>query len=266
MPVLYVKKHFTLKMHERVHSKLNPYICKKCAKPFEKRSELLTHNKNEHKTWKCKKCHLLLSSRSLFQTHRLVHRQKCTICDQTFETETKLKSHEEKHDLVLRCDVCDKEFKTSSALKDHRIIHTGEKPYKCSLCPKSFNNAGSHSHHKTRHQGNKFQCNTCRAPLSIELALLSHIKRNHEGKPAKVEEKVDCSVCSKTFTKATLKVHMVVHTGEQPYKCKVCSTSFNNHGSVSHHEKIHFPENMSCEVCQKVFYQQTPFEKSHEIT
>ena len=89
--------------------------------------------------------------------------------------------------------------------------------------------------------------------MGSEMCIRDSIKRHHEGKPAKVEEKLNCRVCSKSFLKGTLKVHMVVHTGEKPYQCQVCPKSFNNHGSVSHHEKIHFPENIPCDVCQKVF-------------
>ena len=37
------------------------------------------------------------------------------------------------------------------------------------------------------------------------------------------------------------------------YKCDSCSYSNKNGGTLSHHKKIHNPDNIPCDVCSKVF-------------
>jgi len=42
-----------------------------------------------------------------------------------------------------------------------------------------------------------------------------------------VIQKLICIVCDKKFTKLfNLKCHMLIHTGERPYRCKVCNKKF----------------------------------------
>ena len=60
-----------------------------------------------------------------------------------------------------------------------------------------------------------------------------------------------CLTCQKSFK--NLKRHSRIHSNEKPYKCETCSKSFNNHGSLFHHRKIHNPDNVPCNLCTKTF-------------
>jgi hypothetical protein len=70
-----------------------------------------------------------------------------------------------------------------------------------------------------------------------------------------------CKVCSKGFEHTfLLRRHLVIHTGEQVYKCDFCSKSFSNRRARGAHQKIHVhPQIRShareykCDICSKTF-------------
>ena len=50
--------------------------------------------------------------------------------------------------------------------------------------------------------------------------------------------KYQCSVCAKPFaSKAALKMHSYIHTGEQPFVCEICGASFNHLSNKKRHIK-----------------------------
>ena len=65
------------------------------------------------------------------------------------------------------------------------------------------------------------------------------------GTPDKSKEKgVKCDVCGKVFAQQRhLDSHMLVHTGERPYKCDLCDSSYTLKSSlVRHTRKTHNPD------------------------
>ncbi|XP_057562618.1 telomere zinc finger-associated protein isoform X2 [Hippopotamus amphibius kiboko] len=69
-----------------------------------------------------------------------------------------------------------------------------------------------------------------------------------------------CSVCQETFRRRMeLRLHMVSHTGEMPYKCSSCSQQFMQKKDLqSHMIKLHgAPKPHACPTCAKCFLSRT---------
>ncbi|XP_053690941.1 zinc finger protein 184-like [Sabethes cyaneus] len=67
-----------------------------------------------------------------------------------------------------------------------------------------------------------------------------------------------CKVCGKEV--ANMQDHLVVHTGEQPYKCDKCNKRFNLKGNYLRHRLIHtdvFKTAFQCDICEKGFNSST---------
>lgn len=182
----------------------------------------------------------------------------CETCGEFFNTEEKLKRHEEECRLSYTCDICSKVYKTDNHLKRHIAeFHNTMSPIKCPLCPKVFpRKMNLHNHYKRRHlkQTKKFVCSYCGQSLKGKVALRSHEDRLHRN-----IRSYKCPDCPEAFTtRSILRKHSQRHLSERPMlQCHYCEKKFSTISGIERHVKTHEGvKEFKCDVpmCGKSFY------------
>ncbi|KAE8593267.1 hypothetical protein XENTR_v10019056 [Xenopus tropicalis] len=131
---------------------------------------------------------------------------------------------------TVQCSTCHKTFLSKYYLKVHNRKHTGEKPFQCLKCGKSYFRKENLSEHEARNCMNR------------------------------TEQFFTCTLCKEIFKRRLeLRVHMVSHTGEMPYKCVSCPQQFMQKKSLQNHNiKFHgAPKPHACPTCGKCFFTRT---------
>lgn len=151
-----------------------------------------------------------------------------------------------------KCKECDRTFFDASSLESHvKMMHSsytieklvkGQDKYNCPICSRTFGFAVNLKKHFW------FCHSTSGADIRIRSAQVLPLALPMPSKKDKLNEKMEdmkCSICSKLCSNwKTLEVHMLLHTNENPFKCKICDRGFrvslNFRTTIFRHQNIFF--------------------------
>jgi len=109
-------------------------------------------------------------------------------------------------------------------------------------CKRSFCSQVALENHMTRHT-RKYTCDTCNKTFSEHAKLKRHLLVHSGERPFKCP----FDGCGKRFSLAfNLTTHMRIHTGDKPFKCTICDKSFTQSANLKQHSKIHLNESRIC--------------------
>ncbi|XP_026157108.1 zinc finger protein 135-like isoform X2 [Mastacembelus armatus] len=245
--------------HQRSHRARPVYQCGQCDKEFHHLSSLTNHKQThlDRGGFSCSRCDKVFESAKERDAHRLQHRLPdltCTVCDQTFSSQTQLLRHLQTHSVegaepCYNCRFCDQSFSGVTQLRIHQRTHTF-RSYQCDQCNKMYGSlTGLHSHRASHTSDSRFLCPQCGKRFKTRDGLEGHL-RTHTG-----ERPYHCPYCPKDFTAlAGLNVHVRRHTGERPYVCTVCGKGWPSGGDLQKHMRTHTGERpYVCQDCGKAF-------------
>ncbi|CAG9783270.1 unnamed protein product [Diatraea saccharalis] len=141
-------------------------------------------------------------------------------------------------DLKLECNECGGLFKSKCKMRVHwKKVHMYESLF-CPLCKRSFKSYKAYNLHM------KKQSKACLTASKISIEGIGKSRMFHCKK---------CQYSSKRIKDLT--THLVVHTGERPFVCKICSLGCSQQSSLQDHmERKHQIYNVitTCQYCGKL--------------
>ena len=240
------------RFHEQLH------ICIMCGKNFTNPKKLKYHVMNSHgiNPDRCPRCpdHPPFSSyveheAHVNKFHHGIFAIQCVHCPEYFEHNTLLR----KHQIEAHPD----EKRLASQLSYNETA--AKSP--CPLCGQLFRDVEMHI--GSMHRAREFKCDQCDGRYPTERRLNEHRSAVHEKSPCpdcgllfsasnlvmhkkRVHtpshlQPYQCPVegCGKGFhSRALIKKHMYTHTGEKPYKCKLCpNVAYADSGNLAAHNR-----------------------------
>ncbi|XP_028596133.2 zinc finger protein 507 isoform X1 [Podarcis muralis] len=181
-----------IKQHLRVHRQRQPYQCPICEHIAENSKDLENHMINHCKTrmYQCKQCEESFHYKSQLRSHE---REQHSLPDlysmpPSDSLITCSKVDERVGDRIsvqklYRCDVCDYTSTMYVGVRNHRRIHNSDKPYRCRMCDFATTNMNSLKCHMRRHPQEhqavqlmeQFKCSLCGYECSHPPSLKSHM-------------------------------------------------------------------------------------------
>ncbi|XP_051909965.1 zinc finger protein 436-like [Hippocampus zosterae] len=223
-----------LAAHLQTHTDERPHLCDVCGRKFCRgyqleRHKLLAHGEDgehdedgddgEDGSPPRKRPKTLLAARSRARSDDKPFR--CALCPRRFARPACLKRHQarahpkersagQRAAKAFPCATCGKVFKFRSLLSNHAAVHSDERPHGCDFCPRRFRR-------------------------------LSHLKRHRRvvhRDGARPPQNFVCGICGKDKKcRSQLERHVIIHTGERPFACDLCSARFNRQGNLQQHRK-----------------------------
>lgn len=202
---------------------------------------------------------------------------KCKICGDSFRNSDTFMTHALRHtgEKTYKCRMpdCSRQYTTFSGLKVHLMIHVGGPTYKCDTCDATFNNLSSIYRHTRTHsvvstftelgrEENVFDDEDPYLEELIQFHRFQKVESETTNELTEIikdgAERYKCTECGVRSSHMKQHIsHVVKHTGEKPFKCRVldCTGGLASWDDLKEHLKTaHYKgKKYICEVCGKKF-------------
>ncbi|KAL5014900.1 hypothetical protein ScPMuIL_009170 [Solemya velum] len=241
------------------------YKCNMCGNLFINGSGLTSHqrrkcveiNSEKRERHQCHICSFSCELRRPFENHmKKIHNDKkfdvqkkhlCDICGISYNCKLSFTKHmKDFHEHQCQdfvCQTCGQGFFCDRYLKRHLRTH-GERNIKCMLdiCQMMFYDRSTMlCHYRKNHKKKEenFVCGyeNCGKKFGMSAPLRAHISSVHEKSRTIECEWPDCSKVF--FSPWHLKIHMRIHTGENPISCQFCDYTCRQRAALKWHLRKH---------------------------
>ncbi|XP_053321795.1 zinc finger and BTB domain-containing protein 49-like [Spea bombifrons] len=188
---------------------------------------------------KCDRCDLLLTY-SEYLNHQDdpgVNLLPCSFCEKQFNYSCQLALHQTSHldKKFYQCEQCGKELSTLKKLHDHVAYHSDARPHKCRLCDKAYKVKNDLTQHvRVKH----IEAGTGKPPLLQLCEFCGQAVKYYKSHKIFCSgvKKFKCDFCVQSFHRISeLKRHTWTHTGELPYRCKICGKGCRHPSNMKKH-------------------------------
>ncbi len=150
-----------------------------------------------------------------------------------------------------QCHLCLERFTVTLDYRSHLRLHGHQESYQCPICQEAHPSSSKLWRHLTRSHEDQFRsksltCTLCdnkefKQAFNYHLHMLIHLGELPER----------CRYCPKTFrTKPSLRKHELIHTGVKSHECQKCSSRFKTRDELKQHEISHSTEKpWRCDHC-----------------
>lgn len=126
-----------------------------------------------------------------------------------------------------KCELCMLTFETINLLIKHGMEHIDsnqkhKSKYLCHICLKTLSSFSAYTNHMEVHTENTYTCNICQEKFNTKFRYTSHMILHNPDYTTTFK----CPQCPKIYLKQSLlDRHILIHTGDKPFKCKICDYS-----------------------------------------
>ncbi|XP_075990079.1 uncharacterized protein LOC142985660 [Anticarsia gemmatalis] len=231
---------------------LKEYTCNVCGKVSNSLDIHRYHTESHKQRLQCPDCDKTFRHRAGLMNHRhAVHEFNntfpCTQCDKVFRWRTSLRRHFEEHTRKNKttteapsCSMCRISFASICSYRRHlrnslKHVSQDQLRFICDHCNRRFSDKTKlRDHIEEKHLHKTFQCHICLKMSKNRVGLDQHIRNVHKGRP---KDKM-CHHCGRGFpTRMQLDAHIRMHTGERPFICEFCPTTFSQQSNLNKHNK-----------------------------
>ncbi|CAH1404587.1 unnamed protein product [Nezara viridula] len=203
------------------------FECAPCGKQFRTSRQLNAHNLS----------HFEYRRRG----HPFDKEAICKVCNKVLSTKVSLNEHMLSHsnDKQYVCMLCDKPFRHKASLVMHINSHTIHPNHRCKMCGVCFSDAEELDRHVRKHKVlmREYTCRECGQQFRSKQACWAHLNSHMR---ARSKPGLSCDVCGRVLsTKATLKEHMFIHSGEKPFECQLCGRKIRHRANFIIHVQGH---------------------------